>query len=57
MKSPKYHLYLSIEEYRLLFHSLVNLKNRLHYEGKYTDSVDELLIKISKAKRKKIYIS
>ncbi len=40
MKSPKYHLYLSIEEYRLLFHSLVNLKNRLHYEGKYTDSVD-----------------
>ena len=57
MKSPKYHLYLSIEEYRLLFHSLVNLKNRLLYEGKYTDSVDELLIKISKAKRKKIYIS
>lgn len=57
MKSPKYHLYLSIEEYRLLFHSLVHLKNRLHYEGKYTDSVDELLIKISKAKRKKIYIS
>lgn len=49
MKSPKYHLYLIIEEYRLLFHSLVNLKNRLHYEGKYTDSVDELLIKISKA--------
>ena len=57
MKSPKYHLYLIIEEYRLLFHSLVNLKNRLHYEGKYTDSVDELLIKISKAKRKKIYIT
>ena len=47
MKSPKYHLYLIIEEYRLLFHSLVNLKNRLHYEGKYTDSVDELLIKQS----------
>lgn len=50
MKSPKYHLYLSIEEYRLLFHSLVKLKNRLHCKGRYTDSVDELFIKISKAK-------
>ena len=42
MKSPKYHLYLSIEEYRLLFHSLVNLKNRLHYEGKYTIRYNKL---------------
>ena len=57
MKSPEYHLYLSIEEYRLLFHSLVKLKNRLQCESRYTDSVDELLIKISKAKRKKICIA
>ncbi len=57
MKSPKYHLFFSVEEYLLLFNSLVKLKNRLHCEGRYTDSVDELLIKISKAKRKKICIA
>lgn len=47
MRFPKYHLYLNIEEYRLLVQSLVNLKNRLHYESRYTNPVDELLIKIS----------
>lgn len=57
MKSPKYHLFFSVEEYLLLFNSLVKLKNRLHCEGRYTDSVDELLIKILKAKRKKICIA
>ncbi len=56
MKSPKYHLFFSVEEYRLLFNSLVKLKNRLHCEDRYTDSVDKLLIKISKAKRRKICI-
>lgn len=53
MKSPKYYLYLSENEYRLLFHTLVEFKNKLHREGRYTDTVDEVLIKISKAKQKK----
>ena len=57
MKSPKYYLYLSEDEYRLLFHTLVKFKNKLHREGRYTDAVDEVLIKISKAKRKKIRIA
>lgn len=29
MKSPKYHLYFSVEEYRLLFNSLAN--SRIDY--------------------------
>lgn len=57
MKSSKYYLYLREGEYRLLFHTLVELKNKLHREGRYTDAVDELPIKISKAKRKKIRIT
>ncbi len=57
MKTPKYYLYLREDEYRLLFHTLVEFKNKLHREGRYTDSIDELLIKISKAKRKRIRIA
>lgn len=57
MKSPKYYLYLSEDECRLLFHSLVEFKNKLHREGRYTDTVDEVLIKVSKAKRKRIRIA
>lgn len=57
MKSPKYYIYLGEDEYHLLFHSLLEFKNKSHRDGRYTDAVDELLIKISKAKHKKIHIS
>ena len=53
MKIPKYHLYLTDDEYRLVLQSLVALKNNLIREGRYTDAVDELIIKISKAKKKR----
>ncbi len=56
MKSPKYYLYLTDEEYRLMFQALVELKNRLIRVGRYTDAVDELIIKVSKAKRKMVHI-
>ncbi len=57
MKTPKYHLYLTDEEYSLVMQALVSLKNKLIREGKYTDAVDEIIIKFSKAKRKKIRIA
>ena len=41
------------DEYRLLFHTLVEFKNKLHREGRDNVAVDEMLIKISKAKKKK----
>lgn len=41
MKSPKYYLYLSKDEYRLLFHTLVRFKDKLHRERRYTGTVDE----------------
>lgn len=56
MKTPKYYLYLTDEELRITFQALVELKNRLISEGKYTDAVDELIIKLSKAKIKKIHV-
>lgn len=53
MRNTKYHIYLNSEERRLLINSLINLKNRLIAEGKYTDLVDEVLVKAANAKVKK----
>ena len=54
MRTPKYYLYLTDEEYSLVMQALVSMKNKLIREGRYTDAVDELIIKFSKAKRKKV---
>ena len=56
MKDTKYHIYLNSEERRLLISSLNDLRNRLIAEGKYTDLVDEILVKVAYAKIKKIKV-
>ena len=53
MKDTKYHIYLNSEERRLLISSLNDLRNKLIDEGRYTDLVDEVLIKVANAKIKK----
>lgn len=50
MRTPKYYLYLTDEEYRLVLQSLISLKDHLIREGRFTDAVDELIIKMSKAR-------
>lgn len=57
MRTPKYYLYLTDEEFRHTLQALVELKNRLIREGRFTDAVDELIIKLSKAKRRKVKIT
>ena len=52
----KYHIYLTAEERRVVINSLIELRNDLISRGKYTDIIDELLIKLTKAKVKKIKI-
>ena len=56
MKNPKHHVYLKSEERRLLINSLNDLRNKLISEGRYTDLVDEVLIKAANAKNKKTKI-
>ena len=56
MKDVKYHLYLSYQEQSQLLKALVNLKNELLAQGKYAEPVDELIIKVTKARRKKLKI-
>lgn len=52
----KYHIYLTAEERRAVINSLIDLRNNLISQGMFTDLVEELLIRISKAKTKKIKI-
>ena len=56
MKNTKYHVYINSEKRRLLISSLNDLRNRLIAEGKYTDLVDEVMIKTANAKIKKINV-
>ena len=56
MRNPKYHIYLTPVERRTVINSLIQLRNDLISQGKYTDIVDELIIKFTKAKVKKIKI-
>lgn len=54
MRNPKYHIYLTPDERRKVINSLIDLRNDLISRGKYTDVIDELLIKFTKAKVRKI---
>ena len=52
----KYHIYINYEERRLLINSLNDLRNKLIAEGRYTDLIDEVLVKVANAKIKKIMV-
>ena len=56
MKEPKYHLYLSDDEYKRELQSLIRLKNSLIAQGRYTDAVDDILCKVLSAKKRKFKI-
>lgn len=57
MKEQKFHLYLSESERRFLIQNLIWFQSKLRQEGRYTDAVDDLIIKLSKAKPKKIRVT
>ena len=56
MKRKDYHIYLDEQEYSQVIQSLVTLKNDLIAQGRYTDAVDDVLIKFTKARKKKITV-
>ena len=53
-RKEKFVLTLDDDSYDLIVMSMVEMKNALIREGRYTDAVDEALIKFLKAKRKYI---
>ena len=56
MREKKSHLYVDSQERTLLLHSLVELKNQLIQQGRYTDCVDELIFKVVNAPIKRMKI-
>ena len=56
MRNIKYHLALTDDEYSLIIKSLNDLRNELIAQGRYTDAVDDVLVKFIGAKKKKFKI-
>ena len=56
MREKKYHLYLDETERRRIILCLNEFRSKLIAEGRYTDCVDELLIKFAYAKTVKLKI-
>lgn len=54
MLKKKRYLYLDEIEHSILIKSLVQMKNRLIREGRFTDCVDELIMKVLSAPVKRI---
>ena len=57
LKKQKRYLYLNTEEISVVLQSLIRLKNILIREGRYTDCVDELIVKVTEAPARKIKIT
>ena len=56
MRKQKYYLAIDNYEYSVIIDSLNNLRNKLIADGRYTDAVDELIIKLAHAPIKKFKI-
>lgn len=53
MREAKRIVTLEPDEYRILLRSLIHFRNALIAEGKYTDAVDELVLKLDKSKSRR----
>ncbi len=56
MREKINHLYVDSYERKIILHSLVELKNALIQQGRYTDCIDELIFKVANAPIKKMKI-
>ena len=52
----KYHIYLTYKEQRMLLNNLNDFRNKLIAEDKYTDLLDEVIIKVANAKLKRVKV-
>ena len=46
MRTQKHYVYLNEQETRVLLKSLIRFKNVLAQQGRFTDVVDELIMKV-----------
>ena len=56
MKEQKYHIYLTNQERSEIIESLIDFKNLRMERVADTDAVDEVLVKVIRAKKKKLKV-
>lgn len=56
MRDKKYYIVLDDFERRVIVNCLNKMRNKIIADGKYTDAVDEVLLKIIGAKQKKFKV-
>ena len=52
MRNKNYYINLNDREYLAVLSSLMNKRNKLIQNGKYTDGIDEVIMKIKRAKKR-----
>lgn len=56
MRSKKYYIAVDENERRIIINALNTLRNKLLAEGRYTDAVDDVLIKVVNSPIKKFKV-
>ena len=56
MKEKKYYIALDNFERRVVVNCMNEMRNKLIADGKYTDALDEVLLKIIRSKQKKLKV-
>lgn len=56
MKEKKYYIALDDFERRVVVNCMNEMRNKLITDGKYTDDLDEVLLKIIRSKQKKLKV-
>ena len=56
MKEKRYFVALDDNEQGVMLRCLIEMKNSLIREGRYTDAVDDLILKVAKAPEKKFKV-
>lgn len=56
MKEKKYYIALDDFERRVVVNCMNEMRNKLIAEGKYTDALDEVILKVIHSKQKKLKV-
>ena len=56
MREKKYHIALDDFERRVVVNCMNEMRNKLIADGKYTDALDEVLLKVIRSKQKKLKV-
>ena len=54
MRKQKHYVYLNEQETRVLLKSLIRFKNNLTQQGRYSDIIDELIMKVIAAPTQRV---